>query len=168
MLSIGFTADPRLLGLDQSPETVDGFAEIQEPFQRRIVEQINSRPFREAAFARQVKIAYSNRCAMTGLKILNGGGRPEVQAAHIRPVAADGPDTVRNGFALSATAHWMFDRGLISVDEDGESILIAADKVPDTAQRLLTPNRRLILPADKRSLPHPAYLKYHREEVFKG
>jgi putative restriction endonuclease len=62
----------------------------------------------------------------------------------------------------------MFDRGLITVDEDGQSILVAADRVPDTAQRLLTPQRRLLLPADPRAGPHPTYLKYHRELVFKG
>jgi len=168
MLSLGFTSDPAFLGLEQSPESVDGFSENQEVFQRPIIEQIISRPFRDAAFARQVKIAYRNRGTMTGLKILNGGGRPEVQAAHIRPVAENGPDTVRNGLALSGTVHWMFDRGLISVDEDGESILVAKDRVPDTAQRLIVPGKRLILPEDTRCLPHPAHLKYHREQVFKG
>ena len=45
---------------------------------------------------------------MTGLRIVNGGGRPEVQAAHIRAEEADGPDALRNGVALSGTAHWMF------------------------------------------------------------
>jgi hypothetical protein len=29
---------------------------------------------------------------VTGLRIINGGGRAEVQAAHIQPVADDGPD----------------------------------------------------------------------------
>ena len=43
----------------------------------------------------------------------NGGGRAEAQAAHIQPVAENGPDSLRNGVALSSTFHWMFDRGLI-------------------------------------------------------
>ena len=64
---------------------------------------------------------------MTGLRIINGGGRSEVQAAHIRPVASSGPDSVRNGLALSGTAHWMFDRGLLSIGDD-YSILIAHDR----------------------------------------
>jgi len=71
-----------------------------------------ARPFRDAAFAVSVKAAYFNTCAMTGLQIINGGGRAEVQAAHIRPVAAGGSDSVRNGLALSGTIHWMFDRAL--------------------------------------------------------
>lgn len=36
----------------------------------------------------------------------------------IRPVEANGPDIVSNGLALSGTAHWMFDRGLISLSDD--------------------------------------------------
>ncbi len=31
----------------------------------------------------------------------------------VRLVEANGPDIVRNGLALSGTAHWIFDRGLI-------------------------------------------------------
>jgi hypothetical protein len=54
--------------------------------------------------------AYGARCAVTGWKLINGGGRAEAQAAHIRPVERGGPDSVQNGIALSGTAHWMFDR----------------------------------------------------------
>jgi len=55
---------------------------------------------------------------MSGLMLRNGGGRPEVQTAHIRPVESRGSDSVRKGLALSGTLHWMFDRGLISVADD--------------------------------------------------
>ena len=37
----------------------------------------------------------------------------EDEAAHIRPVEHNGPDIISNGIALSGTAHWMFDRGLV-------------------------------------------------------
>ncbi|HET7060870.1 MAG TPA: HNH endonuclease [Nitrosospira sp.] len=79
---------------------------------RPIVQQLISRPFRDKAFSAAVKTAYGDTCAVTGLKIINGGGRSEVQAAHIRPVQHQGPDSIRNGIALSGTVHWMFDRGL--------------------------------------------------------
>lgn len=149
-----------------------GFAEEQTPFEpptaeHRIVTQILQRPFRDRAFATAVKTAYADTCAVTGLKIINGGGRSEVQAAHIRPVAEHGPDSVRNGIALSGTVHWMFDRGLISVDEDC-TLLIAHDRVPDTVSRIIAPSRRLILPKRAEDRPHPQFLKYHREQVFKG
>lgn len=144
-----------------------GFEESQAPFERPIIERLTSRPYRDAAFARQVKAAYANTCAMTGLAILNGGGRPEVQAAHIRPVADNGPDSVRNGLALSGTAHWMFDRGLVSIDDD-YTILIAKDRLPDAATRLIREEKRLLLPGTVSYRPHPAYLAHHRNNYFKG
>lgn len=127
---------------------------------------LTSRPLRDAAFARIVKRAYAGRCAISGLALRNGGGRPEVEAAHILPVSDDGPDIVRNGLALSGTLHWMFDRGLISVAPDLR-ILVSHNKVPsDVAQRLISPEQRLTLPTDPRHHPHPEYLRFHREMIF--
>ena len=142
-------------------------AEESSEFERPIVERVIARPFRDAAFAVAVKAAYQETCAVTGLRIINGGGRAEVQAAHIRPVAEGGSDSVRNGIALSGTVHWMFDRGLISIDTD-HAILVAKDKVPDTALRMIREERRLILPCRADALPNPAMLAFHREHVFKG
>jgi putative restriction endonuclease len=143
------------------------FAEEAATFERPIVERVVARPFRDAVFSSVVKTAYSNTCAITGLKIINGGGRSEVQAAHIRPVSHAGPDSVRNGVALCGTAHWMFDRGLLSLD-DNYNILLAKDKVPDTVQRLINPDRRMILPPQPDLRPNPQWLRYHRETIFKG
>lgn len=42
-----------------------------------MIERLTRRPFREAAFALAVKRAYADTCALTGLKIINGGGRAE-------------------------------------------------------------------------------------------
>lgn len=154
--------DPRSLlppGLMDSPET----------FERSVVERVLSRPVRDAAFARAVQAAYGATCAMTGLKIINGGGRAEVQAAHIRPVQDRGPDSIRNGVALSATVHWMFDRGLVSIGPPPDfAILTARHRLPESASRLLNPSGRLRLPRDERLWPAPTYLDYHRERVFKG
>lgn len=144
-----------------------GFDEDETPFDRPIIEQVVARPFREAAFALSVKSAYGNTCAMTGLQIINGGGRSEVQAAHIRPVAAGGSDSIRNGLALSGTVHWMFDRGLVSVDDD-YTILIAKDRLPDTVVRLFREERKLAVPMRAEVRPHPVHLRFHREHVFKG
>ena len=146
----------------------EGLAEgEQEAFQRPIVEQVVSRRFRDAAFAGAVKHAYNDTCAMTGIRMINGAGRSEVQAAHIRPVAAEGPDSIRNGLALSGTFHWMFDRGLVSVDDD-HRMLVAHARVPDTIGRLLNPTERLWVPTRSDFQPNPRFLKYHREHVFKG
>jgi putative restriction endonuclease len=144
-----------------------GFSEPPAPFERPIVEMMVSRPFRERSFMHNVRAAYSNRCAITGLRLINGGGRPEVQAAHIQPVASKGPDSVRNGLALSGTVHWMFDRGLISIGDDFK-ILVAKDHVPEDAVRLLNQSGTINLPKDQTLYPNPHYLKFHRDIVFKG
>src|SRR5690606_18352871 len=52
------------------------------------VSAIVSRIVRDRVFRRIVLRAYDERCAVTGLKLINGGGRAEVEAAHIRPVEA--------------------------------------------------------------------------------
>jgi putative restriction endonuclease len=144
-----------------------GIDEPQTPFERPIVEMTVLKPFRERSFMFNVREAYSNRCAMTGLRLINGGGRPEVQAAHIQPVASNGPDSIRNGLALSGTAHWMFDRGLLSIGDDYK-ILIAKDHVPEDAVRLLNRSGTIHLPKDSASFPNPYYLKFHRDNVYKG
>lgn len=136
-------------------------------FERPVLERLTRRPYRDVAFRRKVRKAYGYRCAMSGLMLRNGGGRPEVQAAHIRPVEHNGSDSVRNGLALSGTLHWMFDRGLISVADDNETILISRNKVPgDVVDRLLSPDGKIRQPEDKRNWPHPANLKWHRENIF--
>lgn len=158
---------------EDAPPALAGFADTAqsayepETALRDLVTTISTRPFRDRAFSTAIKSAYRDTCAVTGLKIINGGGRSEVQAAHIRPVAHAGPDSVRNGLALSGTVHWMFDRGLISVDDDF-SLLVARDAVPDTVLRLVEPGGRIILPARPEERPHKQFLHYHREHVFKG
>ncbi|WP_413868099.1 HNH endonuclease [Albidovulum sp.] len=141
----------------------------QEPFlgpDRQMI--LTSRAFRDQSFARQVRRAYAGRCAMSGLELRNGGGRPEVEAAHILPVEERGPDTVRNGLALSGTIHWMFDRGLVSVDADNALLIARGSIAAEVAGRLFVPDRRLIVPSDPSLRPHPAYLDWHRQHRFKG
>ena len=151
----------------QAWESTDRVAEEPaEYIARPMVERLVSRPFRDVAFRRHVRGAYANRCAVTGFRLINGGGRPEVQAAHIRPVEADGPDTVRNGVALTGTAHWLFDRGLIAFEDD-YAILISPHCVPEDFEKLILPGRRLLVPENQDWRPHSTYLRWHRENRFK-
>ena len=163
------------LGLPQQLEEIEArrydprsfdMAEGAQAFERPVVERLLRRSYRDIAFRRKVRDAYDYRCAISGLRLRNGGGRPEVQAAHIRPVEHGGSDSVRNGLALSGTLHWMFDRGLISVAEDC-SILVSRNKVPaDVVDRLLLPGGKLIPPRDPTDAPHPENLRWHRENIF--
>ena len=166
ILHAGF-ADTPLLRRPGSVAMPPGFDDEPLTFDRPLLQSVVSRPFRDEAFKRHVRAAYDNRCAMTGLRIINGGGRAEVQAAHIRPVASSGPDSVRNGLALCSTFHWMFDRGLLSID-DNYRILTDGNSLPAEAERMLNADRYLRLPDEPALRPHPQFLRYHRERVFKG
>lgn len=134
-----------------------------EEQERRIEQILVNRKIREAGFRRKVCDAYDNRCAVTGLRIVNGGGKAEAQAAHIWPVAAGGPDVVQNGIALSATAHWLFDRHLISLTDEYR-ILVSHNKVPSELRVLFEKQmERIHLPADPRLWPECSYLARHRD-----
>jgi len=106
-------------------------------------------------------------CAMTSLRLVNGGGVSEVEAAHIRPLKYDGPDSPRNGIAPSQTVHWMFDRGLLSIEDDGR-ILVAKKQVPQRVQHMLNADGHLSQPEQPFWQPHPQFLRYHRENVYVG
>lgn len=145
-----------------------GVAEEAIPYQaRKIVEQLVQRPFREQAFRRKVRDAYDNTCAISGLRLINGGGRPEVQAAHIRPVASEGPDSVRNGLALTGTLHWLFDRGLIAVRDDFR-VILSSHGIPNGLDRLISFEQKLKLPGPMDLRPHLNFLRWHRENIFKA
>ena len=162
------TVLPRL-----DPEVpMPGIAEEQVPFvfesERHRIERLVSRPVRDRAFRRLVLRAYDERCAFTGLKFINGGGRAEVDAAHIRPVEHNGPDTVLNGIALSGTAHWMFDRGLISLSNDFEILVSRQVNDVDSVRSFVNKTGRAWVPERISEQPHPHFLEWHRENCFKG
>ena len=159
-----------VLQAEQPPQDAHlppGMAEPIIEFERPIIERVTRRPFRDRAFAQQVRLAYDARCAVTGVKLINGGGVAEAEAAHIRPVAANGPDAVQNGLSLSRTVHWLFDRGFLSLGDDYR-ILKTKNGLPDGFDRMLNPSGEALVPANEADQPHPAFLRWHRENVFKG
>ena len=146
---------------DQSGAATGGVVtEVERP----VVEQILSRPLRDAGFRGAVLKAYDSACAFTGLRILNGKGRAEVDAAHIRPVGHNhgGPDSVRNGLALSKTVHWLFDRGVIAIGDDYR-ILESPGRMPPRVRALMNRDGRIRVPKRPSEKPYPDFLAYHRE-----
>ena len=138
----------------------------QAPLERPLVEQLVNRRFRDVKFRQHVRIAYDRRCAFTGLRLINGKGRPEVEAAHIMPVEENGPDSVQNGIALSGTVHWMFDRGLLSMDDD--YTILKSRQLNHDVSHLLRPDMKALVPENPRLRPHPYYLDWHRTNCFKA
>lgn len=122
-----------------------------------------SRTVRDRQFRKRILEVYDRRCALTGMQLINGGGRAEAQAAHVMSVECGGPDTVANGIALSGTVHWMFDRGLISMRDNGEVLLSSKINDVDGVKKLLHPDGLARLPANETQRPHPRFLSWHRE-----
>jgi putative restriction endonuclease len=138
--------------------------QIEYNVQRPIVQQLVERQFREAAFSRIVKEGYEMTCAMSGISIKNEHGAREIEAAHIKPVKFNGPDSIRNGIALCRTFHWMFDNGLLSVADNNE--ILVKKIVPDRVRQLINIDGRMLRPENRNAVPHPEFLKFHRENIY--
>lgn len=134
--------------------------------EREIVSQLVNRPFRDVKFRKHIRTLYDRTCAFTGLRLINGKGRPEVEACHIIPVEDGGNDSVQNGIALSGTVHWMFDRGLLSLSDDYD--ILASRQLNHDVSHLLYTDRKARVPKNKMYRPHPRYLDWHRRNKFKG
>ena len=122
-----------------------------------------SRKVRKATFRRAVLHVYEGRCALTGMKLVNGGGRLETEAAHIMGVGDGGPDAVNNGIALSGTVHWMFDRGLIGMSDGGDILLSSKINDRESVEKMIYPDRRARWPSAPAHRPHAQFLAWHRE-----
>jgi len=172
ILDRGLGEADRVLPRVDTDEPANGFEEEQSRFEfeteHERVAHLVSRPVRKRTFRRIVLRAYDERCAFTGLRLINGRGRAEVDAAHIRPVEHNGPDSVRNGIALSGTAHWMFDRGLLSLSDDLEILISRQINDIESVQSLLNNDGRAIAPKRETDWPHPRFLEWHREYCFKS
>ena len=148
-----------------------GFQEPVSPFQhlpvRERVNQLTNRAVRDRNFRKNVLRAYGERCAMTGLRLINGGGRAEVEAAHIQPVEYNGPDIISNGIALSGTAHWMFDRGLVGLADDLTLLVSRQSNDFDAVKSLINSSGRLLVPERPANRPRPEFVAWHRDNCFK-
>lgn len=154
------------LGLDSQNIDQDTSDLINVPLPelvRRTRQILVNQKVRDRIFRRRICEAYDNRCALTGLRMLDDNGNPEVQAAHIWAVASGGPDVIQNGLALSGTIHWMFDRHLISLTDD-HRFLVSSHRIPSGLLQLLPrPMDRIHLPQNQALWPHKDYIAQHRD-----
>jgi putative restriction endonuclease len=170
IIALGLDTHDELLPRSGSELRPTALSEEQAPydFEQDRVQMLTMRTVRDRVFRSRVLKAYDKRCAFTGFQFINGGGRAEVEAAHIKSVEAKGPDVVQNGLALSGTVHWMFDRGLLSVADDQRILLSNHINDVEGVRKILLPTGRARLPDDPHDHPDPAFLLWHREQCFKG
>ena len=121
---------------------------------------------RDARFRIEVVvIAYKHTCALTGYRMTTLAMESIVDAAHIHQFHNSRNNDPRNGMALSKNAHWQFDRGLWSVNDDYR-VLVNREKFREegmAGQRLADfEGRRISLPDDPRYWPEQDSLEWHR------
>ena len=118
----------------------------------------------QGAFRVLVTDAYARQCAVTGEKTL-----PVLEAAHIRPFSAAGPNTTNNGLLLRADLHILFDRGYLTVDRDYRVVVsskIREEYLNGRHYYALGGQRLSTLPQSKDDLPEPTFLHWHNNSVF--
>ena len=122
---------------------------------------------RETRFAFDVLPAYDLTCALTGYRMVAEDGTTILDAAHIHSFSQGGPCTVRNGLALSKTAHWLFDRGFWSLSDDLH-VLVKKQNFHETGSLVLLLKPKDGTPLEKiPAAPHrpdPDHLAWHRSK----
>lgn len=171
IVGFGLVEEDELLPREEDEAAVPALVQEEQAAWEPPVDRASmlvNRKVRNRQFRKRVLEVYDRRCALTGMQLINGGGRAEAQAAHIMSVEAGGPDVVANGIALSGTLHWMFDRGLISLSDAGDILLSTKINDIEGVQKLIYPDRRARFPAGASRRPHARYLGWHRDNCFYG
>ena len=126
---------------------------------------------REARFRLTVIPAYNYTCALTGYRLVTISSGSIVDAAHIHRFAESRNNDPRNGIALCKNAHWLFDMGLWTLDDDCR-VRVASTKFSESgADALLLKSlegRKILLPSDTKLWPDPLHLAWHRANRFQG
>ncbi len=120
---------------------------------------------RSARFQVRVVDDYHHTCALTGYRCFTSDGASIVDAAHIDSWAASQNDDLSNGLALSKSAHWMFDAGLWTVDDQLRVVVNQArflEAGPEALQLRSMAGRHLQFDPQARLRPSLDSLRLHR------
>jgi len=122
---------------------------------------------RDPAFRRMILNNYNETCAVCGLNIVTSSGISVIDAAHILPYHKFKNDDIRNGLALCKRHHWLFDQGLISVNEH-YNILVSKSIEDENPNRVVRryDGDKISLPESKRKYPSSVALKWHQHNIF--
>jgi len=128
---------------------------------------------REARFRVCVLYAYGFMCSLTRYRLSTVDNESIVDAAHIHQFSDSGNNDPRNGLALCKNAHWLFDRGLWTLNDDYK-VFVARSYIdeesldPGTKKLADYHGQRIHLPKNESAWPDPQYIKWHRDNRFKG
>jgi len=124
---------------------------------------------RDVRFRLVVVAGYAFTCCLTRHRLTTTSRGSLVDAAHIHQFSDSRNNDPRNGIALSKNAHWMFDQGLWTINDD-LTIKVArthfTEDHPHGRGLVEFDGHPLLEPADPNLLPDPTYLAWHREKKF--
>jgi putative restriction endonuclease len=151
-------------------DTTGGDAELPTAVSGEVFGAPRLSPVRlgQAAFKALVQEAYGRRCAVTGDKIV-----PVLQAAHIRPVTAEGENRVDNGLLLRSDVHNLFDRGYLGVHQDRQTLLVSPRLRADWGNgeefySRAAAGEPLRIPARRVDRPNHDFLAWHADTIFQA
>lgn len=121
---------------------------------------------RDVRFRLDIVAAYQYTCALTGYRVTTIDGASIIDAAHIHQFSESRNNDPKNGIALCKNAHWMFDQGLWSLDDDYR-VIVAHSAFDEAAhnQKSLRDfhGQPIALPSDAKLWPDPHHLAWHRK-----
>ena len=133
---------------------------------QRYSESMTKHRLGQGAFRVVVTDAYHRRCAITGEKTL-----PVLEAAHIKPYAAQGPHDISNGILLKSDFHTLFDGGYITIDPSFtvEVSKRLHDDFGNGRDYYSYHGKKLqIIPEQAIQLPSREFLDWHNTHVYLG
>jgi hypothetical protein len=107
-------------------------------------------------FRNQLIQAYGGRCAITDCDAIDA-----LEAAHISPYLGPKTNHVSNGLLLRADIHTLFDRSLLSIDDERMTVIIHVDLKSTTYRNL--DGTAIHLPTNPAQRPDIAAVRHHRK-----
>jgi putative restriction endonuclease len=132
----------------------------------RYSESLTKHRLGQGGFRISVTDAYKRCCAITGEPTL-----PVLQAAHIKPYAAEGPHSISNGILLKSDFHTLFDAGYITITTDycvNVSKRLLDDYGKGTDYYKYNGQKLKILPEKIDERPAKEFLEWHKKNVYLG
>lgn len=126
---------------------------------------------REGRFRVDVVSAYNYTCALTGYRVTTIASGTIVDGAHIHQFSDSRNNNPGNGIALCKNAHWLFDAGLWSLDDDYRIIVaLGAFTEASPHQKPLSEfqGEKLRLPERKQLWPDQRHISWHRKHKFQA
>lgn len=124
---------------------------------------------RDPKFRDLILRAYEGRCAVCAFDARLGDSLVGLEAAHIRWHQAGGPSTVTNGIALCSLHSKLLDRGAFTLTEDRRVLVSAELRGSAATEQWITRyhGSKLRVPRRPANRPDPAFIAWHRREVFR-